>query len=179
MNTAPIPTLPALKSLGDLADCKPCIVIDTREQTPLTFSRLKSTTGTLTTGDYSFAGGEELFSIERKSTPDLVACCVGDNRERFFRELHRLRGYRFKRLLVIGTVEEVAAGTYRSRITPSAVLATLQCIEARFDVPVVWTPSPASAALQIESWAHWFARELVQSVNDLARAHRSFLTSLP
>jgi len=47
-------------------------------------------------------GGENLFAIERKSIADLVGCCVGENRERFFRELHRLRGFRFKRLLVIG-----------------------------------------------------------------------------
>jgi DNA excision repair protein ERCC-4 len=174
MNTAaPLPCLPALRSLADLADARPVIIVDTREQTPLTFTRLKSITGTLTTGDYSFAGGEESFAVERKSIPDLVACCTGTNRERFFRELHRLRGYRFKRLVVIGTVEEVQAGDYRSRITPAAVLATLQAIEARFDVPVVWADTPQAAALKIESWAYWFAREIVTSCNALARANQA------
>ena len=172
MNSAPIPCLPALRSLGDLADARPCIVVDTREQTPLCFSRLASVRGTLTTGDYSFAGGEESFAVERKSIPDLVACCIGTNRERFFRELHRLRGYRFKRLVIVGTVEEVQARDYRSRLAPAAVLATLQAIEARFDVPVVWMDSPAAAALKIESWVYWFARELVENANDLARANR-------
>jgi ERCC4-type nuclease len=136
----------------------------------LPFTRLASERGTLTTGDYSFAGGEELFAIERKSVADLVACCAGDNRDRFFRELHRLRGYRFKRLLIVGTPAEIEAGNYRSRITPRAVLSTLAAIEARFDVPVVFATTPALAGQQIESWAWWFGRELVEVVNGLARA---------
>jgi DNA excision repair protein ERCC-4 len=165
------PTLPALRCMGDLADVRPLIVTDSREQSPLPFSRLASERGTLQTGDYSFRGGEELFAVERKSIADLVGCCVGDNRDRFFRELHRLRGYRFKRLLVVGTVEEIRAGMYRSSISPKAVLATLAAIEARFDVPVVFSPSPDEAGREIERWAFWCARELVESVNDLARAH--------
>jgi hypothetical protein len=34
--------------------------------------------------------------------------------------------------------------------------------------PVVFSPSQAQVGLQIESWACWFARELVESVNELA-----------
>ena len=150
---------------------RPVIVVDTREQTPLPFSRLASERGTLQSGDYSFRGGEELFAVERKSIPDLVGCCVGDNRDRFFRELHRLRGYRFKRLLVVGTREEIEAGAYRSDLSPKAVLATLAAIEARFDVPAIFSSSPDDAGREIERWAFWCARELVESVNDLARAH--------
>lgn len=130
-----MPTLPALRCLGNLNDVRPVIVIDTREQTPLTFDRLASAPGTLTTGDYSFHGGEEVFAVERKTIPDLVACCMGVNRDRFFRELHRLRGYRFKRLLVVGTRAEIESGTYRSNIAPASILSTLRAIEVRFDVP--------------------------------------------
>jgi len=139
----------------------PVIITDTREQTPLTFIRLPHRAGTLQTGDYSFAGGEELFAVERKSIADLVGCCMGANRERFSRELHRLRGFRFKRLLIIGAVADIEAGNYRSAITPAAVLATCAAIEARFDIPVVFAASPADAAAQIESWAAWCAREMV------------------
>jgi hypothetical protein len=42
------------------------------------------------------AGLEELFVIERQSIADLVGCCIGESRERFERELHRLRGYTSK-----------------------------------------------------------------------------------
>jgi hypothetical protein len=46
---APVFTLPALRSLGDLAGAEPVIIIDTREQDPLPFSRLKTQSGTLVT----------------------------------------------------------------------------------------------------------------------------------
>ena len=167
--TAELPVLPALKSLGDLSKAKPVIVIDTREQTPLTFTRLQSVSGTLQSGDYSFLGGEESFAVERKSIADLAGCCTGDNRERFERELHRLRGFRFKRLLIVGDEAEVLSGHYRSNIKPKAVLNTLSAFEARYDLPIVWTDSPANAALLVERWAWWFSREIVQGANELLR----------
>jgi hypothetical protein len=48
---------------------------------------------------------------------------MGENRERFERELHRLRGYRFKRLFVVGSEAAILAGQYHSNIKPNAVLA--------------------------------------------------------
>jgi aerobic C4-dicarboxylate transport protein len=50
--------LPALRSLHELADRKPIIVVDSREQKALNFTRLQAIPGTLTTGDYSVAGLE-------------------------------------------------------------------------------------------------------------------------
>lgn len=141
-------------------DFEPRIVIDTREQTPLPFRRYQTVTGTLTTGDYSVDGLEELFAVERKSVPDLVACCSGPNRERFERELHRLRGFRFKRLLVVGCRAEVGQHRYRSNLAPQAVLSTLWAFEARYDCPVVWEPHPEEAGRIVEDWAYWFAREV-------------------
>jgi len=37
---------------------------------------------------------------------------MGDNRERFERELHQLCRYKFKRLLVVGSEAEILAGQY-------------------------------------------------------------------
>ena len=129
--------LPALRSLGDLADVQPVIVIDTREQEPLPFSRLQSVSGTLMSGDYSVRGLEQLFTVERKSIADIIGCCMGENRERFARELHRLRGFRFKRLLIVGSESQILKGDYRSNIKPKAVIGTLRAFEVRYDVPVV------------------------------------------
>lgn len=143
--TDELTTLPALRSLGNLADVRPVLLTDTREQLPLPFKRLASVRATLTSGDYSFRGGEELFAVERKTVADLVGCCVGENRERFFREMYRLRGYRFKRLLVVGTRDEIEAGTDRSDLSPKVVLTTLSAIEARFDTPVVFAATPTDA----------------------------------
>ncbi len=167
-----IPTYPAMKTLGDLASLRPLVIIDTREQTPLAFPRLQSIRGTLTSGDYSFAGAEDLFAIERKSIADLVSCVMGDNRERFERELTRLRGLRFARLLIIGNQSEIEGQEYKSNVSPRAVLNSLHAWEARF-IPVVFTQTPATAAQQVETWIYWFARELVESCNDLLRAQRN------
>jgi ERCC4-type nuclease len=164
--------LPALRGLGTLADHEPVICIDTREQDPLVFSRLQSVRGTLTTGDYSIAGLESIFAVERKSISDLVGCCMGDSRQRFERELHRLRGFRFKRLLIVGTEEEILSGRYHSNIKPQAVMATLGAFEARYDLPVVFRPSPELAAAQIERWTYWFSREVIELVNKLWRSAR-------
>jgi DNA excision repair protein ERCC-4 len=114
-------------------------------------------------------GLEELFAIERKTVSDLVGCCIGQNRERFERGLHRLRGFRFKRLLIVGTEAEILKGDYRSKIKPQAVVGTLRAFEVRYDVPVVFCETVDSAAKRIESWSYWFAREMVETVNDLRR----------
>jgi hypothetical protein len=101
---------------------------------------------------HSVRGLEDSFAVERKSIDDLANCCLSAQRERFERELHRLRGYRFKRLLVIGTREDIAAGRYHSRIAPKAVLATLGAFEIRYDLPIVFAATPASAAREIEGF---------------------------
>ncbi len=162
--------LPALKHLGELAGARPVIIYDTREQRPLVFEQLESRPGTLQTGDYSIAGLETLFSIERKTIDDLANCCTGQNRERFERELHRLRGYRFKRLLVIGREDDICQGRYHSSITPKAVFAMLGAFEARFDLPVVFVPCPRLAGRKIEAWSFWFSREHIVAANGLLRA---------
>jgi DNA excision repair protein ERCC-4 len=134
----------------------PSIVIDTREQTPLVFSHLPSTRGTLQSGDYSIAGLEHDFAIERKSVPDLLGS-VTRERDRFERELHRLRGFSFARVLIVGEPYEVQ----RAAKNPKAVFSSLSAFEARYRVPVIWEPSPAAAALLVERWSFFFWRERV------------------
>jgi ERCC4-type nuclease len=149
---------------------QPVIVVDSREQAPLTFHTLQAVVGSLQTGDYSVAGLEHLFAIERKSVADLVGCCMGQNRDRFERELHRLRGFRFKRSLIVGVRAEVDQHRYRSGISPQSVLHTLAAFEVRYEVPVVWEPDTEAAARRIESWAVWFAREVAKDADALAGA---------
>lgn len=170
--TSPFPELPALRHLGDLAGARPTIIVDTREQDPLVFHRLESVRGTLQSGDYSVQGLTDLFAVERKSINDLVSCCIGDNRDRFERELHRLRGFRFTRLLVVGTVDQITQHTYRSQVKPASVLNSLAAWEVRYSIPVVFRRTAESAAEQVETWAWWFAREYIEVANDLLRAHK-------
>jgi ERCC4-type nuclease len=146
-----------------MRDLAPVLLIDSREKEPLPFSRLQTRPGTLATGDYSIAGLENrgLFAVERKSIEDLVGC-VGANRERFETQLLRLRGYSFARLLVVGAEETILQHRYHSAINPRAVLASLYAFEARY-IPVVWAPTPQTAARLVERYATWFARELRQN----------------
>lgn len=164
--------LPALRGLSDLADLHPVVIVDTREQDPLPIRRLPVIRAALQSGDYSAAGMEGQFAIERKSIPDLIGCCMGENRERFERELHRLRGFRFKRLLIVGSRAAIERGEYRSTIRPAAVLASLSAWECRYDVPPVFSDTPEAAAALVESWAWWYCREAVAAVNALLRGIR-------
>ena len=152
----------------DLGKLRPCVIIDNREQTPLVFKKLPSERGNLYSSDYSFHGAESLFGVERKSIADLTSS-VGSGRERLEHELHRLRGHRFKRFLIIGTKEEVEAHSYRSQIKPRAVLSTLSAFEARYDIPIVWAESPEKGAELVESWVFWFARELILRSSDILK----------
>jgi DNA excision repair protein ERCC-4 len=166
-------TLPGLRGLAKLSDLRPVIKIDSREIQPLQFERLASVVGTLYSGDYALAGGEWIAAVERKSIDDAVASIQGDNRERFERELMRLRGCRFRRLVIVGSLEEIAAGRYHSKMNPRAVLASLFCFEIRYEVPLVFCPTPEAAARQIENWMFWNAREVVENANDLLRGSKA------
>ena len=107
----------------------------------------------------------------------MTACCTGANRERFEGELHRLRGFRLARLLIVGCEAEITTGRYRSGISPKAVLHTLSAFEARY-VPVVWEQDPTRAAELVETWAFWFAREILKTADTL-RAASSAPSGLP
>jgi len=132
----------------------PTIITDTREQLALEFLHLPSERGTLQSGDYSIKGLEADFSIERKSVPDLIGS-VTRGRERFERELHRLRGFDFTRILVIGEPYEVA----RTAQNPKAIFSSLTAFECRWKIPVVWEPDPATAARLVERWAWFYASQ--------------------
>jgi DNA excision repair protein ERCC-4 len=113
-------------------------LVDTREQTPLDFSPLlpqklfRTAPATLETGDYSVRGLEREVAVERKSVADLVMC-VGKERERFEREMHRLLAYPARCVLVEGLWSDIENGfdaskmlPWRSQVTPAAVVGSVQ-----------------------------------------------------
>jgi hypothetical protein len=77
---------------------------------------------------------------------EVASCCVSDNRQRFERELLRLKAYRFRSLRIVSSEEAILAHQYRSDITPRAVLASLYAWQAKFDCPLVFCPSAEGAA---------------------------------
>jgi hypothetical protein len=56
---------------------------------------------------------------------------------------------------------EILAGQYHSNIKPAAVMASVCAFEMRYDLPVVFVPSPGDGARLIERWSFHFAREAV------------------
>ncbi len=139
----------------------PTLIIDTRERAPFTFANLPSEPGTLDTGDYSVRGLEHLVAVERKSVDDLLAC-VGRERDRFKRELQRLRAYRFRLLIVEASAADLEQGAYpqgehplnpsraasassggsgarprwRSKLTAAHVLGSLAAWTCQYSLPV-------------------------------------------
>ena len=148
---------------------KPTIVIDSREQTAFTFKNLDSQTGTLQSGDYSILGFEDRFSVERKSLSDLCGSLTS-GREKFERELHRLRGFDFARLLIIGTEEDVRSGNYRSKVNPKSVWGSLCAFEVRYRVPFVFAATPADGAALVERWTYYFYREQAKICEAMEKA---------
>ena len=115
------------------------VVIDTREQTPFRFpSTAKTVTGTLVTGDYSIEGLEEQVAIERKSLDDLVGCCVGDNRDRFKRELKRLRAFACTAVVIEGDVGDVYSGNFHSKINANSVMMSVSKWMVSYRVPFIF-----------------------------------------
>ena len=98
-------------------------VVDSREQMPWNLTPMQSKTGTLSVGDYSIAGMESIISLERKSLSDFVMCC-GAERERFQRELDRLRGWTVSAIIIEANWSDLVAGGWRSKLLPRQVMAS-------------------------------------------------------
>jgi DNA excision repair protein ERCC-4 len=162
--------LTSLASLGELKDLKPIVAVDSREIQPLKFTRLAFRVTNLVTADYSLFSATWSAAIERKGSLDELVTCCSIERDRFERELMRMKAYPFRRLVIIGSRAEILAQRYRSRMAPKAVLHTLSAFEVRYDLPICYFPTPEAAALQVESWLWWISREIVNNANALRRA---------
>ncbi len=100
------------------------VIVDSREQTPFDMAPLKSEIGTLTTGDYSVKGLERFVVVERKSLQDIIAC-VGVERERFDREMHRILAYPARLLVIESSWYDIQLGEWRSKVTPQSAMGSL------------------------------------------------------
>lgn len=100
------------------------IIVDSREQTPWNLAPLKMFRGNLNTGDYTVLGLEREICLERKSLPDLLMC-IGQERERFEREIQRMLAYPCRAVIVEAHWSALEAGEWRSRITSSAAIGSV------------------------------------------------------
>jgi ERCC4-type nuclease len=144
---------------------KPVVLVDTREQMPLPlYANNPNWIGgerraTLKTGDYTLEGMENLVALERKSIADVVACTVV-SRQRFLSACARLSLFRWKAILIEATLEDVKGGFAQfgipSDVHPNAVCGTLDAIEAKFGIPIIYASTIQD--LTTERAASWLSK---------------------
>ena len=144
---------------------KPLVLVDTREREPFAlYANHPNWIGgerrtALKTGDYTVEGMESLLALERKSLADLVACTVVD-RARFLACCERLAKFRWKAILVEASYEDIKSGFDQfdipSEVHPNAVCGTLDAIEAKFGIPIIYTSR--NRELATERAASWLSK---------------------
>lgn len=126
---------------------KPVVLIDTREKYPFDFSRFKNWVAdtksrALKAGDYSVEGMESLLVLERKTLTDLITTVI-QQRARIFKQCEKMSKYRWKALLVEASYEDIKTphdeDEYNTLAHPNAVSGTLDALEARYGIPVIYT----------------------------------------
>ena len=145
---------------------KPIVIVDSREQTPLyLFENHPNLFGgeqriALSAGDYSVGGMENILSLERKSMADAIGSSIV-GRERFIRSCARLAKFRWKAILVEASYEDMKTPYHRfedleTEAHPNAVCGTLDAIEAKFGIPILY--SSRDRDLATEKAASWLSK---------------------
>lgn len=127
------------------------LLVDSREQpTENLFRRIEDSglpfqRKKLDQGDYSCScilpdGSEFNFSnnvvVERKMSIDELCQCMGRERSRFQREFERAKDAGCKIYLLVeeGNWEKVYNGKYRSKMSPQALVASIDAFRARYNM---------------------------------------------
>lgn len=125
------------------------LLVDTREQPTQNLKRRIAMSGLpaerrkLNAGDYSckctLPDGEELdfsskVAIERKMSLDELCLCFGSERKRFEKEFQRAAEAGTKIYLLVegGSWEKLYTGQYRSKMTPQAMVASINAFRSRY-----------------------------------------------
>jgi len=113
------------------------VIADTREQRPYDFTGydVQIIQAGLPAGDYSIPGCESIVAIERKTLDDLINCLMVKNRDRFERELGRLRPYHVSAVVVEASWEDISRGRYTSNMNPQSALQSVIAMQVRHNVP--------------------------------------------
>ena len=150
------------------------IIRDTREQDGFTFQSGFDpapivTPGTLATGDYSLAGFEAAgITVERKSLQDLVGV-LGHGRERFERELARMRAYAVAAVVVEAPKSALRSGAYRGSLDPKSGEQTVLAFGQRYGVAWHWCTDKADAERTTFDILRHFARDRWKELQALTR----------
>lgn len=151
------------------------LIEDTREQTPLDFSRfepfVRIERGTLESGDYSIRGHEGEFAIERKSLADLIGT-ITQGHERFERELQRLENFRYAAVVIEASEIDLRTGRYRSMLPPKSAIGMIRAFEVRYKIPFHFAGSRNAATQLIYELAYYFKREMLKPMPPMPRERK-------
>ncbi len=170
----------------------PCaIVIDKQEQLPYAFSRIhadahqghgivavRTEVRKIRTGDYTLAGYEPRVSVERKSKEDLFRT-IGQERERFERELVRLHGMQFGAVVVEAEWSEILNNPPEySQLQPKTIFRSVLAWQQRY-TRVHWWFLPGRDAAEVTTFRilerFWKERMEEARVGKVERAVRTLL----
>jgi len=133
------------------------ISIDDREKKPYSFPR--SSVVHMETGDYGILDAPLLITIDRKNPKDAVSTVI-HNRDRFVRELERMREYKFRAIVIEESLEFMASPYTFSRANPKSVLQSYFAFQVRYNVHVIFAGSrqlSRAVVLRLLEWA-WHDR---------------------
>lgn len=147
MRAAPVahPMVPVLAERGgtQLRTPLPTVIVDTREQVPLSFLRFTHWFSAierraLPLGDYSVAGMEDSCVVERKDLPDLVHS-FSEQRAVFVKRLRRMSELPHALLVITAPLSHVKSAYPYSRVSPNQVTQSLIAVLAGLRLPFVCT----------------------------------------
>lgn len=147
------------------------IIVDSREQLPLDFSvypDVEIERAGLKTGDYSLKGYENQITIERKSLSDFVGCC-GNGRDRFKRELERMRKYEFSAVIIESSLSMIISEVWKcknsmSKMRYGHILGAISAWRVEFDVHFILAENRINEASEIVRLFNKFLKEKAKNV---------------
>ena len=146
------------------------VIQDSREQDPLDLAPMPVEVAGLASGDYVLAAAPDVAVIERKSIADLLGC-IGRGRERFERELQRLRAFPCRVVLVEGHYPDLFQDA-RSRLSPESIVGTLAAWQARY-CGFLFAGTKAAAEEDAQRFFMNVARQLYQRAEAFTKAVES------
>lgn len=98
-------------------------------------------------GDYSFDGGENFISIERKGSINELYGNFGTakSRERFMAEVERMKNVPHKYVVIESSLDEILNGSFYSKIHPNCVISQLNSLEMKHGFKIVFAGNAKSA----------------------------------
>lgn len=151
---------------------KPVVLVDTREKQPFDFSGFKNWIAgekrqALKVGDYSVEGMEKHLVLERKTLTDLITTTI-QQRSRLIKMCEKMTRYRWRAFLIEASYEDVKSfydEEYSTLAHPNAVSGTLDALEARFGIPVIYTSlyrplaEEKAASWLSKHFTYWYLEE--------------------